>query len=266
MFVAGVFLVNAFSLKAMKNGSFSKSLAENKMLIIAHRGYSSVAPENTIPAFLEAIDANADYIELDVQESKDGVVMVTHDSNLGRIYNQNVNVWELTKDELQQLRVNDANNFNGKYADATVPTLEEVLALCKGKIKVLVEPKPNGRDQRLAEATMEVIKKSGMEKDVQIHCLEYPILEQIKKIEPNMPCGFIISMSYGRYWDMAAADFFTLEQTYLSRDEVAKVHLVGKEVYIWTVNTEEDMQRALNVDGDAMITNYPIEAREEVFA
>ncbi len=265
-FVAGVFLVNLISMNSLRQGDWDQSLASNKMKIIAHRGYCAVAPENTMPAFIAAIDAKADYIELDVQESKDGVVMVTHDSSLGRIFDQDVNVWEWTKDELQTLHVNSSNDFNGQYANATVPTLEDVLKLCRGRIKVLIEPKPNGHDQRLAEATMEVVKKTGMSKDVQIHCLDYSILESVKAIDPTMQCGFIISMSYGQYWKLPAADFFTLEQTYLSKDEVAKVHLAGKDVYIWTVNTESDMQRSIGLGGDAMITNYPIRAREEIFA
>lgn len=265
-FILGIVTVNLLSIHTLQENSLEQSLIGDKMKIVAHRGYSSLAPENTIPAFVEAIKARVDFIELDVQESKDGVVMVTHDSALGRIYDQNVNIWEYTKDELKNLHVNKSSDPNGQYTNITIPTLEEVLTLCRGKTKVLIEPKPNGHDQRLAEAVMEVVKKTGMSRDVQIQCLDYSILETVKSIDPSMQCGFIISMSYGQYWTLPAADFFTLEQTYLTQREVESVHKAGKEVYIWTVNTSTDMQKAISLNGDAMITDYPIKAREQIFA
>lgn len=132
-------------------------------IITAHRGYSSAAPENTLPAFQLAIDQGCERAELDVQMTKDGVVMVTHDTSLRRCTGRNVNIYDLTFDEVRKL---DAGRwFSAKYAGTKIPTLEEVLDLCKGRIQLNIEIKPNAATPALEAETIRIIEEKGFAHD-----------------------------------------------------------------------------------------------------
>ena len=110
-----------------------------------------MAPENTLPAFRSAILKGGDRIELDVQMTSDGVVVVTHDSNLKRCTGKNAKVYDLTYAEVAQL---DAGRwFSSRFADTRIPTLEQVLQLCRGRIGLNVEIKPSAATPALEAET-----------------------------------------------------------------------------------------------------------------
>jgi len=101
---------------------------DKKIYVSAHRGSSCRAPQNTISAFLAAIGDEADYIELDVQETKDGVVVVLHDANLLQVGGVDRNIWDLNYSELQEVDV--GSSFSPEFAGERVPTLEETIDVC----------------------------------------------------------------------------------------------------------------------------------------
>ncbi|MBO4548754.1 MAG: hypothetical protein J5758_06010 [Abditibacteriota bacterium] len=101
------------------------------MIIIAHRGNSSVFPENTLEAYKSAIEMGADYIETDIWLSKDGVPVMLHDGNLKRTGGVDKNVADMTFDEIRRIEVNYAGKFGDKYTGILVPSVEEVLTLCR---------------------------------------------------------------------------------------------------------------------------------------
>ncbi len=114
--------------------------------VFAHRGAKMVAPENTLPAFEEAITLGADGVELDVQCSKDGILMVMHNFTVNETTNGQGHVADLTAAELSKLDA--GSHFNAKFSNVGVPTLEEVLAITAGKIKAQhrdQNARPNGR-------------------------------------------------------------------------------------------------------------------------
>ena len=140
-------------------------------IVTAHRGYSTAAPENTLPAFQLAIDHHSDRAELDVQMTKDGVVMVTHDTSLRRCTGRNANIYDLTFAQVREL---DAGRwFSARYAGTQIPTLEEVLDLCKGKIQLNIEIKPNAATPELEAETVRIIREKGFEKDCVITSQSY---------------------------------------------------------------------------------------------
>ena len=140
-------------------------------VVTAHRGYSAAAPENTLPAFQLAIDQGCEWAELDVQMTRDGVVMVTHDTSLRRCTGRNENIYDLTYNEVRKL---DAGRWFGqKYTGAKVPTLEEVLDLCKGKIQLNIEIKPNAATPELEAETIRIIREKGFAQDCTITSQSY---------------------------------------------------------------------------------------------
>src|SRR4029079_6730392 len=119
------------------------SSRDQKVLVIAHRGASAIAPENTLAAFRIAADEKTDFVELDVQESLDGEVLVVHDSDLMRVGGAPWRIWEATAQELRGVAIPWKTPGN---PPEHVPTLAEALALCKGRCKVVVELKQYGHD------------------------------------------------------------------------------------------------------------------------
>lgn len=191
-------------------------------VVTAHRGYSAAAPENTLPAFQLAIDQGCEWAELDVQMTKDGVVMVTHDTSLRRCTGRNENIYDLTYNEVRKL---DAGRWFGqKYTGAKVPTLEEVLDLCKGKIQLNIEIKPNA-------ATPE--------------------------LEAEIRTGYILALGVGSYYDLPAADFFSVQSTFITSGMVQQIHKRSKTISAWTVNREEDASELLSIGVDDLITDKP---------
>ncbi len=237
------------------NDELRTMLGGSVPIVTAHRGFSAAAPENTLPAFQLAIDQGCERAELDVQMTKDGVVMVTHDTNMRRCTGRNQNIYDLTYDEVRKL---DAGRWFGKkYAGTKVPTLAEVLDLCKGKIELNIEIKPNAATPELEAETLRIIREKGFENNCVITSQSYETLCKVKELAPEIPTGYILALGVGSYYDLPAADFFSVESTFITSGMVQQVHLRGKTVSAWTVNREEDASDLLSLGVDDIITDKP---------
>ena len=238
-----------------ENDELRTMLGGTLPIVTAHRGYSAAAPENTLPAFQLAIDQGCERAELDVQMTKDGVVMVTHDTNMRRCTGRNQNIYDMTYAEVRKL---DAGRWFGqKYVDTKVPTLEEVLDLCKGKIQLNIEIKPNAATPDLETETLRIIREKGFEHDCVITSQSYETLCKVKELAPEIPTGYILALGVGSYYDLPAADFFSVESTFITSGMVQQVHLRGKTVSAWTVNRKEDASDLLSLGVDDVITDKP---------
>ena len=237
------------------NDELRTMLGGSVPIVTAHRGFSAAAPENTLPAFQLAIDQGCERAELDVQMTKDGVVMVTHDTNMRRCTGRSQNIYDLTYDEVRKL---DAGRWFGKkYAGTKVPTLAEVLDLCKGKIELNIEIKPNAATPELETETLRIIHEKGFENDCVITSQSYETLCKVKELAPGISTGYILALGVGSYYDLPAADFFSVESTFITSGMVQQVHLRGKTVSAWTVNREEDASDLLSLGVDDIITDKP---------
>ena len=224
-------------------------------VVTAHRGYSAAAPENTLPAFQLAIDQGCEWAELDVQMTRDGVVMVTHDTSLRRCTGRNENIYDLTYHEVRKL---DAGRWFGqKYTGAKVPTLEEVLDLCKGKIQLNIEIKPNTATPELEAETIRIIREKGFAQDCTITSQSYETLCKVKELAPEIRTGYILALGVGSYYDLPAADFFSVQSTFITSGMVQQIHKRSKTISAWTVNREEDASELLSIGVDDLITDKP---------
>ena len=224
-------------------------------VVTAHRGYSAAAPENTLPAFQLAIDQGCEWAELDVQMTRDGVVMVTHDTSLRRCTGRNENIYDLTCNEVRKL---DAGRWFGqKYTGTKVPTLEEVLDLCKGKIQLNIEIKPNAATPELEAETIRIICEKGFAQDCTITSQSYETLCKVKELAPEIRTGYILALGVGSYYDLPAADFFSVQSTFITSGMVQQIHKRSKTISAWTVNREEDASELLSIGVDDLITDKP---------
>lgn len=264
IFVLCCILVDiVYTYDTVKNGTSIVDENFDYIGITSHRGNSSQAPENTIPALESAIEELADYAEIDVQQTKDGVIVLMHDSNLKRTTGYNGYLWNLNYEKVQQL---DAGSWYGpEFAGTKVPTLEEVLHVCKGKINLNIELKNSSKKSGLEERVVELIEKYNFQRQCIITSTHVNDLNKIKTLNPQLKTGYIIAVAYGNFYDREDIDFFSMRSSFLNEAVVQKIHSKGKEVHAWTVNNRRELERMKRLEVDNVITDKPVFAREIVY-
>lgn len=240
----------------LRNGSFAAEEALLGMQITAHRGDSKEAPENTLPAIQSAIDSFADYAEIDVQLTADGVVVLCHDSTLYRTGGARVRIADLTYGEL--LAYDVGGWFSEEYIGTSISTLEEVLILSKGKINLNIELKRISKQQELVDKVVELINEYEFERQCVITSMSYEALKMVKEADSTIKTGYIMSLAYGNFYENSNIDFFSMKASIVTEDIVKKAHTLGKEVHVWTVNSKNEVTRLSALGVDNIITDVPV--------
>jgi glycerophosphoryl diester phosphodiesterase len=233
--------------------------ADRPVLILAHRGASVDAPENTMAAFRIAGEQHADYVELDVQETADGVVVVVHDSDLMKVGRSPLKVWNSSFEALRTVDI--GSFFSPGFASERLPTLAEALALCKGVSRVDIELKDYGHDQRLEERVIELVEAAGMQDQIITMSLSHKMVHRMKRLRPSWPSGLLIAKAIGNTSGLSA-DFLAVQSEMATRRFVREAHAAKKQVYVWTVDDPNQMIRYIGLGVDGLITNRPALARQ----
>ena len=234
--------------------------------IIAHRGFSGIAPENTLIAFQKAIENKADYFELDVHKTKNDSIVVIHDSSIDRTSSNKAHgkIAEMNYNELDTVAVGYPKEFGDLYITEKIPTLREVLQLAKGNIKVCIEIKVYGVEKEV----LKIINDLGMRDDVILFSFYYPVLAKIRQLDKNIPILFLISkadeltIDYAKIIDANAIGVGY--DTNITTEYLDFAHKNEIEVWKWTVNDESEMEKLIVLDIDGLITNYPDKALEKL--
>lgn len=238
----------------------------DRTLVWAHRGASGYAPENTLLAFEKAIEQGADGIELDVQLTRDGELVVIHDETIDRTSDGTGRVKDFTYAKLARYNFNKTHLESGR---AVIPTLEEVYELMKPTgLTVNVELKTGVVFySEIEERVLDLTARMGMEDRVWYSSFNHYTIQRIKEQNKAAKTGMLYSdgiinpVSYGAY--VVGADamhpaIYNLQ--YPGYMEDCRKH--GKRVHVWTVNKEEHMRMVCELQVDAMITNYPDRGKE----
>ncbi len=223
------------------------------VMIMAHRGDSVSAPENTLPAFQNAIDHGADAAELDVQMTKDGVIVCMHDSSLKRTTGVKKHIWEVTYDEIKDL--DNGSFYSPSYRFTRIPTLDQVMKLTKGKLYLNIEIKRTGHDEGIVEKTLEIIAANHYENDCDITSFDYNTLKQIKALNKDIYTVYTTTVGGGDISKLKAANAFSIEENFVTAQMVRYLRKENKGIYVWTVNTERDINRMIDLNVDAIITD-----------
>ena len=241
--------------------AFLATRRNQPVLVIAHRGASASAPENTLASFRLAVEQGTDFVELDVQESKDGQVLVIHDSDLMKVGRAAMKIWE---NDAAQLRTVDIGSHAGpQYSGERVPTLAEVLAVCKGKARVVVELKAYGHNERLEERVCEVVETAGMQSECIFMSLDQGMVRKMKQLRPSWRCGVLVAKAFGDLTSLHA-DFLAIEARMATGRFIRRARRAGQDVYVWTVNDPAWMLVAMSHGADGLITDKPDLARKVV--
>ena len=247
--LGSIFTYNVITGNVTLNLGYTKN-----MEITAHRGASVKYPENTMSAFIGAESLGADWIELDVQQTKDKEIVVSHDTNLKRVTGVDKDIIDLTYAEIEKL---DAGSFfDEKFKGEKMPLLKEVLEFANEKnIRLNIELKPTGKEIDFEKEVIDLIKEYHFEKKCVVTSQVYEVLENIKNIDKDIKTVYVMSVAIGNITDAKYADAFSVEASNVNAELVNLVHSEGKEIYAWTVNTEESILEMIDMNVDNIITD-----------
>jgi glycerophosphoryl diester phosphodiesterase len=232
------------------------------VMVVAHRGFSGSAPENTMIAFKKGMEAGSDMIELDVRFSKEGEVVVIHDETLERTTTGNGKVIEKTISELKNL---DAGaKFHSSFSGEKIPTLREVLQLAYRRVPVNIELKIGNYERwtilDLADRALREVEMAGMVDQVVFSSFDPIALERVLKKNQAVPVAYLYNKPWNSPREVTEGRPFstlTCRKTVLTRENISRAHQEGIRIGVYTLNTEEEMEKFIDLKVDAIITDYP---------
>ena len=225
-------------------------------LVCAHRGDNVNAPENTMPAFRLAASENLEWIELDVHQTADNIIICSHDGNLKRVTGDDISIRDHTYDELLQYTM--GKWMPGNYEDVVVPKLEEVLLFAKeNNMHVQVELKGHPDDINFEENVLKVINNTGMHDQVMIICLDANRIRRINEIDPSINKAYCMVIAMGNIQDVDFTDNVSVEESNVTPQLVWLLHDAGKKVFCWTVDNQDTLQYLVSCNVDVIGTDNP---------
>ncbi len=258
----GLFLIitSSFFFHGIKAGIINIS-NNTGIQVTAHRGSAHNAPENSISAFKIAVDEHADYIELDVQMTKDNELVIFH--NFAHNYKF---ISDMTYEEVLQIKIG-----SGKYENEKIPTLSEVFEEIGTSIKMNIEIKVPILEENtpyldtICTLINDLIIEYDMEYNVIISSFNKYSLDYIRKINRDLKIGLITISALPKY-DSKKYDFISIMYLGLELDTIKKIHAKGMEVHVWTVNDRETMIELITLGVDNIITDEPLIVKELIYA
>lgn len=239
----------------------SADLPQKDVLIIAHRGASLEAPENTIAAIEKAISDGSDWVEIDVQQAADGTLVLSHDSDFMRLSQNPTRIWDMTLEELRGIDVGAW--FNSAFAGETIATLGEALSAAKGRATLLIELKfyPNSLREDMEADVYRAVFEAGMEDQIAVMSLDRASLQKMHKIAPDWNIGLLTATSIGNFSELQG-NFVAISAASASLNVIRRLQETEKQVFVWTVNNPSTMLRYVTMGVDGIITDDPALARK----
>lgn len=250
-------------------GNFPNGKIQYKTVNVAHRGASAHAPENTIASFDKALYLNADYFELDVQMTKDGELIIMHDTEVDRTTNGKGEIKDLTFDEIRQL---DAGSWYDEFcAGEKVPSFEEVLnRYCDSDIGILIELKDPELYPGIEQKVAAMLAKYNMDKPNNdkwiVQSFDWESLQKFHRILPPMSKGALEGSGKaedGKITDKQLkcianfAKYINPDKDLLDEDTVDRIHQFGLKTWPYTIEDRESVDDLIEIEVDGIITNNP---------
>ncbi|TVQ01101.1 MAG: hypothetical protein EA359_14485 [Balneolaceae bacterium] len=243
------------------SGSFTASFlvvdvpeSYRNIQVIAHRANALGAPENSLPALQNSVSIGADIVEIDVQLTADGTVVLLHDEDLMRVAGDPRKITEISDEELSQLRL----ITDGSYPDSElhIPILSEYLERAKNKIILMIELKYYGFYPELAEKTIELVRNYEMESQVLLKSMNIRAVEQVSELAPDIETGYVSAVARGDI-SRLPVQFLSVNQAGVTPELMKRAIDRGVNVYSWTINDREGMINAILKGVHGIITDQP---------
>jgi glycerophosphoryl diester phosphodiesterase len=243
------------------------------LAVQGHRGASGRAPENTLAAFRKAIEFGVDGMEMDLQVTRDGVVVIIHDDTLDRTTDGRGRVTDLRLDEVK--RADAGATFAPAFQGERVPTLSEVITLVQGsgdeRVRLNLEIKfgegREGQPEDVEERVLAVLRETSFVDRVTVQSFHHPSTAKMKALESRIPTGLLVGQRdvppdpFARLRE-CRADYYAPERRLVTAELVGACHQARIPVVTWTVNDPDEARRLValglgTLPGDAIISDYP---------
>lgn len=237
---------------------------EDRLLVLGHRGAPSQAPENTLPGFQLAFDAGLDGIELDVMETADGDLVVTHDYDLEWHTDGTGFIHESTADTIS--RVNAAHRWKPEYSHTPLPSLEDVLKILPDHAIINIELKTlNWFHPGFERKVLDLVQQHDLETRTIISSFNPFSLMKVRRLAPDIAVGYIWRRDTKVPWYLRKPYLINLvhphflhPQAYLATPQlVRKAHKRGMKVNVWTINNRPLIDYLKSLDVDGIFTDFP---------
>jgi glycerophosphoryl diester phosphodiesterase len=231
--------------------TFYSTKINRQVEIIAHRGETSAAVENSLEALENAKKSGADAMETDVILTRDRKFVVIHDFSLNRLAGRSERVQDLTLAELEKIEIS-AGEFKSRLV-----SFEEFAARArKLNMKLFVELKLHGSEpQNYTDLFLAEWEKANLPSGSRVISLNLPALEKIEHKKPEIRTGHIIPFQFGRLNLRTKVDFFVVEDFSFDKNLAKQAHHAGKKIYVWTINEEQIIANYLHSNADGIITD-----------
>ena len=258
--IAGALVVNAGATLT----TLERTGASPDFLVIAHRAGAHDGPENTLLALERAIAASADMAEIDVQRTKDGVVVVNHDADLMRMARDPRKI--ATTDYADFANARLGRGDEPAADDQRLARLDEFLDRAHGRIRLAIELKYYGWDEQLAPQVVAEIRARHAEADVMLISLSLQAIEQVRSLAPDISSGYLSSVSVGSL-DGLPVKALALSRQRSTAQTIGDAHARRLQVYVWTLNDASGMVEMVGRGADGIITDDPrvaVQVRSEL--
>ncbi len=255
--------------------SGSTKINSKKIVVTGHRGAAGLAPENTLASIKKAMEYKIDRVEIDIQQTKDSVVIVLHDKTLDRTTDGKGIVKDLNYNEI--LKYSAGVKFDEKFKNEKVPTLEQVLKLIDGKTVLVIEIKAgNEYYQGIERRTIDLIKKYSAYSWVIVHSFNDKALEKVHEIDPIvelhklfvgdlplLPFFYDLTINTNSLEDYDYVKEISFNYPFATKRVIDKIHKMGKKINLYTVNDSLKALKLINLGVDGIITDYPNNLRDK---
>ena len=222
--------------------------------VTAHRGSSMMAPENTRSAIELAIADGADYVEVDVRMTADGIPVLWHDANMRRIFGLDGKISDITYEEALEL---DAGLwFSPDFEGERILTLQQAIAITRGRVGLYVDIKPDADTPTLTRDVVELLQQEDAIERTVVAAADSQVLNQVKRLEPSLRTTLLAQFIVGPL-HRESFDILGLRHNRVNAASVAETHHSGQELHVWTVNQRDDMARFIDMGVDNIITDRP---------
>jgi glycerophosphoryl diester phosphodiesterase len=230
------------------------------MLLIAHRGASGHAPENTLAAFRLALEMGAEAVEFDVHQTADRELAVIHDEDLRRVAGRGEQIRDLTWQEL--LRFDVGSWFDPRFHDEKVPRLEQVFDLLSGKAELHLEIKAGSSVYPgIEESVVAFLRRRRALQSCLVSSFDHRALSAVRALEPRTRLGYLLGDTpLERAWKEIKelkAESLNLSRRQACPKTAAACHRRGLKLLVYTVNEAEEARRLAGMRADGVFSNYP---------
>lgn len=247
--------------------------ASQEVTVTAHRGASGSAPENTLAAVRKALETGVDRIEVDVQQTSDGVVICLHDESLDRTTDRIGRIADRSWDEVRKA---SASNGMTAYSDEPIPTLEQVFQLMDGSVEFVIEIKEGSELYPGIESrVVQMIRDHQAERWAIVHSFNDRVLDRIDGSDPDirlqklfvakvtwLPIMIDFKLHFHSLDAYRHVEAFGCHKRFVTEPLVRHVHDLGKKLHVFTVNEPDEMTKLMEWGVDGIISNFPEKANE----